>query len=189
MLQQNKAMCFQSLLNIPFDELTRDEWEYVKSYNKQLQQQLEQAYRNDNFNCYNRQGGIIKGNEFLQKERRRVASGELVMVCCDVAGMGKRNSEIGELAVNRAIALSLEEIKSWRGVHFLSQLNSGDEFVFVVDKVDAEGILQRMNGIFQQYGFDGIYGAVTEIRNEYIQSANDGMKSVYEIKKSLKSAL
>ncbi|MBW4635741.1 MAG: hypothetical protein KME30_28840 [Iphinoe sp. HA4291-MV1] len=37
--------------------------------NKLLKQQLEKAYINSNFGCYNRAGAQAKGNEFLQKER------------------------------------------------------------------------------------------------------------------------
>ena len=171
------------LLNTPFDELTQLEWERLKRHNKQLRHQLEKSFINDNFGCYNRAGAIARGNEFLMKERRRVASGELVMVCCDIAGMGRRNSEIGEVAVNNAIASSLKEIRSWRGVFFISQLNSGDEFVFIVDRVDEDGIVSRMNGVFKKYGFDGIYAAVSDIRADYIQSANTGMERVYQLKK------
>jgi hypothetical protein len=159
--------------------------------NISLKRKLEQAYTSSNFGCYNRVGAEAKGNEFLRKERRRVASGELVMVCCDIAGMGRRNSEIGEIAVNNAISLCLKTIHNWRGVHFVSQLNSGDEFVFVVDRVDVNGIIPRMDALFKDAGFDGIYGAVSSITNGYIQSANDGMQLVYRIKslaKKLKHA-
>ena len=182
-LQKTSNHEFSELLNTPFDELTCEEWEQLKESSKQLQYPLEQACINDNFGYYNRVGAITRGNEFLLQERRRVASGELVMVCCDIARMGRRNSEIGEVAVNNAIALSLKEIRSWHGVNFLSQLNSGDEFVFIVDQVDGDGIISWMNGVFKEYGFDGIYAPFTDIRADYIQSANTGVERVYELKK------
>ncbi len=173
---------FNKLLDKPFDELTVPEWEHLKQHNADLQQKLELAYTNSNFGCYNRAGAEVKGNEFLLKERRRVASGELVMVACDIAGMGKRNSEIGEVAVNKAIAFILKEIRTWRGIFFISQLNSGDEFVFIVDRVDALDIIPRMNALFQDAGFEGIYGAVEPINDDYIKSANDGMELVNKLK-------
>ncbi|MBW4632953.1 MAG: hypothetical protein KME30_13950 [Iphinoe sp. HA4291-MV1] len=150
--------------------------------NKSLKQELEKAYTNSNFGCYNRSGAEKRGNEFLTRERRRVQSGQLVMVVCDIAEMGKRNNDIGEEAVNKAIASALAEIRQWRGVEFISQLNSGDEFVFIVDKVDVEGIVTRMDGVFRRHGFEGIYGAVVRIAGCYITSANNGMNSVYKQK-------
>ncbi len=102
--QREEKTDLEKLLDKPFDELTVYEWEQLKQHSADLQQKLELAYTNSNFGCYNRAGAEALGNEFLQKERRRVASGELVMVCCDIAGMGRRNSEIGEVAVNNAIA-------------------------------------------------------------------------------------
>ncbi len=177
----------EELLDKPFDELTVDEWKQLKLQSADLQQKLELAYTNSNFGCYNRAGAEALGNEFLLKERRRVASGELVMVACDIAGMGRRNSEIGEVAVNSAIATSLKEIRSWRGIFFISQLNSGDEFVFIVDKADAIDIIPRMNALFQDAGFQGIYGAVEPINDDYIKSANDGMELVYKLKQFAKT--
>ncbi|MBW4635059.1 MAG: hypothetical protein KME30_25110 [Iphinoe sp. HA4291-MV1] len=150
--------------------------------NKLLREKLEKAYTNSNFGCYNRAGAEVRGNEFLQHNRRRAASGQLVMVCCDVIGMGKRNNDVGEEAVNKAIATALAEIRQWRGVEFISQLNSGDEFVFVVDKVDVEGIVPRMDAVFRCHGFEGIYGAVVRITGCYITSANNGMDEVYKQK-------
>lgn len=154
--------------------------------NKALKEKLEQAYINSSFGCYNRAGAEAKGNEFLQKERRRVASGELVMVCCDIKGMGRRNSEIGEVAVNQAIASCLTQIRQWRGVEFISQLNSGDEFIFVVDAVDVEGILLRMDLAFREQGFNGIYCAATPIESDYVGTAQRGMAKVYEQKQGVK---
>ncbi len=154
--------------------------------NANLRRQLELAYTNSNFGCYNRAGAEAKGNEFLVKERRRVASGELVMVCCDIAGMGKLNTQIGEVAVNNAIATSLKEIRTWRGIFFISQLNSGDEFVFIVDKADAIDIIPRMNVLFQGAGFEGVYGVVEPLGDDYISSANDGMNLVYQLKEFAK---
>ena len=180
--QHSEKTNLDRLLDKPFDELTVPEWELVAQNNADLSRQLELAYTSSNFGCYNRAGAEVRGNEFIQKERRRIASGELVMVCCDIAGMGRRNSEIGERSVNNAIATSLKEIQSWRGVHFLSQLNSGDEFVFVVDRVDAAGIVPRMDALFKSAGFEGIYGAVEPINDDYIKSANDGMELVYKLK-------
>ena len=161
----------------------------LKRENLHLRCQLELAYTNSNFNCYNRAGAEVRGNEFLLKERRRVASGELVMVACDIAGMGKRNTEIGELPVNQAVRSCLNQIRSWRGVFFISQLNSGDEFVFVVDRVDAIGIVPRMDALFKSAGFDGVYGVVNPIGGDYIQSANDGMSQVYQLKQFTKTLL
>ena len=159
----------------------------VISENAGLKRRLELAYTSDNFGCYNRVGGHVKGNEFLQKERRRIASGQLTMVCCDIAGMGKRNTEIGEVAVNQAIRQCLTLIRSWRGIFFISQLNSGDEFVFIVDRVDAIDIIPRMDSLFKSAGFDGIYGVVNPIGDDYISSANDGMSLVYQMKSFAKS--
>ncbi len=102
--QHEEKTDLNSLLDKPFDELTVCQWEQLKQQSADLQQKLELAYTNSNFGCYNRAGAEAKGNEFLHKERRRIASGELVMVCCDIAGMGRRNSEIGEVFVNNAIA-------------------------------------------------------------------------------------
>ncbi len=139
--QREEKTDLEKLLDKPFDELTVYEWEQLKQHSADLQQKLELAYTNSNFGCYNRAGAEALGNEFLQKERRRIASGELVMVCCDIAGMGKLNTQIGESRVNNAIATSLKEIRTWRGIFFISQLNSGDEFVFIVDRVDAIDIV------------------------------------------------
>jgi len=41
-------------LDKPFDELTVDEWEFLKQHSADLRRQLEQAYISDNFGCYNR---------------------------------------------------------------------------------------------------------------------------------------
>ena len=154
----------------------------LKRENISLKRQLELAYTNSNFNCYNRAGAEAKGNEFIAKERRRIASGELVMVASDIAGMGRRNSQIGEPAVNDAVRQCLALIRSWRGIFFISQLNSGDEFIFVVDRVDAGGIIPRMDSLFKSAGFDGVYGVVNPIGGDYIKSANDGMSLVYQLK-------
>lgn len=153
--------------------------------NQRLVALLEQAYISDNFGCYNRRGGEIKGNEFLFKERRKVASGELVMLCCDIAGMGNLNTKIGELAVNVAVKNSLETIRSWRGVQFISQLNSGDEFIFIIDKGDIE-IIDRMDIIFKECGFDGVYTATSPVTTDFIGSANILMGEIYQIKRQKK---
>lgn len=153
--------------------------------NRFLKEKLEQAYINTNFGCYNRAGAEVKGNEFLQKERRRAQSGELVMVCCDIKGMGKRNNEVGEEAVNEAIATCLQQIRQWRGIEFISQLNSGDEFVFIVDAVDSQGVVVRLDGVFKNAGFDGIYSAVIPIGECYISTANCAMNEVYRQKKTV----
>jgi len=65
----------EEALEKPFDELTVAEWERIKSNSALIRSQLEQAYQSDNFGCYNRVGGRVKGNEFIAKERRRLASG------------------------------------------------------------------------------------------------------------------
>ncbi|MDF5732480.1 MAG: hypothetical protein PUP92_31910 [Rhizonema sp. PD38] len=49
------------LLDTPFDELTREEWERLKANKKQLQNQLEKSFINDNFGCYNRAGASTRG--------------------------------------------------------------------------------------------------------------------------------
>lgn len=183
----NDAWNINELLDTPFDELTQMEWERLKQHYKRLHTSLEQAYTNSNFGCYNRAGAEAKGNEFFEKERRRIASGELVMVCCDIAGMGKRNTEIGEVAVNQAIYQTLAIIRSWRGIFFISQLNSGDEFIFIADRVDAVDVIPRMDSLFKSVGFDGIYGVVNPIGNDYISSANEGMSLVYQMKSFAKS--
>jgi hypothetical protein len=152
--------------------------------NNKLKDLLEKAYLSDNFGCFNRVGGEIKGNEYLLKERRRVLTGELVMLCCDIAGMGNLNSRIGELAVNAAIKGNLDTIKTWRNVKFISQLNSGDEFVFIVHKEDTE-IINRIDILFKQCGFDGVYAAIADIdyNKDYICNANTIMREIYELKK------
>jgi hypothetical protein len=152
--------------------------------NNRLKKLLEKAYLSDNFGCFNRFGGEIKGNEYLLKERRKVASGELVMMCCDIAGMGNLNSLVGELVVNEAVRSSLETIRRWRGVHFISQLNSGDEFIFLIDKGDIE-IINRIDLIFKAHGFGGVYAVIADIDcgKDYICNANVIMEKVYETKK------
>lgn len=154
--------------------------------NELLHKELERAYINSNFNCYNRNGAEVKGNRFLETERRRAESGELAMICFDVAGMGNRNQEIGELAVNEAIAAAIGEIKAWRGIEFFSQLNSGDEFVLLTDKVHTAGILDKLDVLFKTHGFEGIYGTVENVVDCYIESANKAMEKVYELKKKVK---
>lgn len=151
----------------------------------ELEAELERAYTNDNFGCYNRSGAKIKGNQFLAKERRRIDAGELCMITCDVAGMGKLNSAIGELAVNQRIADALAFIRTWRGIEFVSQVNSGDEFAFICSKNDANGIEHRMDVLFKLCGFGGAYTAKVELLADYIESANIGMTIVYENKKAL----
>ncbi|MBW4635742.1 MAG: hypothetical protein KME30_28845 [Iphinoe sp. HA4291-MV1] len=116
--------------------------------------------------------------------RRRIASGELIMICSDIAGVGQRNCEIGEVAVNEAITEALATIRSWRGVFFISQLNSGDEFVFIVDRADAAGLFPRIDAVFRSYGFNGAYLACCEIEGCYISSALKGMKLTYQQKNS-----
>lgn len=148
----------------------------------ELEQQLELAYMNDNFGCYNRAGAKMMGNAFLNKERRRVESGELCMVTCDVAGMGKLNSNIGELSVNQRIKDALAFIRTWRGIEFVSQVNSGDEFAFICHENDADGIMDRMDTLFKVCGFAGAYTAKVELLADYIESANKGMALVYEVK-------
>ena len=149
----------------------------------ELEQALEAAYTNDNFGCYNRAGAKVKGNEFIQKERRRIDSGELCMVTCDVAKMGLLNSEIGEPAVNQRVSDALAFIRTWRGIEFVSQVNSGDEFAFVVGKNDADGIMVRMDILFKMCGFGGAYAAKVELLSDYLETANLGMQIVYKEKK------
>ena len=149
--------------------------------------EVEKAYVNDNFGCFNRAGAIALGNKFIKREQRRVKSGDLVMVAIDIAGMGQKNAEIGEIAVNEAIAKSLAEIKKFREVEFISQLNSGDEFCFVCDAGDAIGLIERMNRTFISHGFnEGIYAATVTICGDYVSTANRGMQEVYKIKMSKK---
>ena len=152
----------------------------VKSYH--TSRLLDKSLISTNFGCYNRAGAEIKGNEFIRKERRKVASGELVMVACDIAGMGKLNTLKGELWVNRAIAACISDIRLWRGVRFISQINSGDEFAIVVDKIDAAGLLHRIDDLFQAEGFTGVYGVIVPLKDCYINSANQGMQEVYQLK-------
>lgn len=155
---------------------------------RRLKSALERAYINSNFGCYNRAGAEVRGNEFMKQERRRIASGQLVMVSCDIAGMGALNSDIGEEAVNDRIAQGLSEIRQWRGVKFVSQINSGDEFAFVVDRSDAEGIGDRMDELFKGLGFKGAYVAAITLEpgSQYFASANKGMQQVYELKRLAK---
>ena len=145
---------------------------------------LSNAYINSNFNCYTRVGAEVVGNELLRKERRRIASGQLAMITFDVAGMGEKNIEIGELAVNAAIKSVLDDIKSWRGVRFLSQINSGDEFAIVVDRVDVDGIAIRIDELLKLAGFKGAYVAslLIDPSHSYFDAAHKGMESVYKVK-------
>ena len=152
----------------------------------ELESQLESAYTNDNFGCYNRSGAKIKGNEFIQRERRRVESGELCMITCDVAGMGVLNPAMGESDVNQRISDALAFIRTWRGIEFVSQVNSGDEFAFIVGKNDSEGIMDRMDALFKVCGFAGAYTAKVELMSDYIETANQGMQLVYEAKQKNK---
>ena len=152
----------------------------------ELESQLEKAYTNDNFGCYNRAGAKVRGNEFLAKERRRIDAGELCMITCDVAGMGKLNSAIGELAVNQRITDALAFIRTWRGIEFVSQVNSGDEFAFICHENDSEGIMDRMGALFKVCGFAGAYTAKVELLADYIETANMGMAIVYEVKQKSK---
>jgi len=153
----------------------------LRNENQQLKEALTLAYRSSNFNCYNRSGGEVHGADIIRRERRRCSSGELHMICLDIAGLGVMNQRIGEPAVNLKVSECLQAVQAMRGVELVAQLNSGDEFTLLVDSVDAEGVVSRARGLFIASGFDGLYAAVGAIDPEksYVQNADCLMKSVY----------
>jgi len=156
----------------------------LRSENQQLRAALATAYQSTNFGCLNRNGGESQGTTLISLERRRCSSGELVMVAADIAGMGALNQRVGETVVNSKVRDCLRTLSSMRGVEFTAQLNSGDEFVFIVDSVDADGIVQRMRGLFIAAGFDGLYAAAGAIDPDktYVENANRLMNGVYLLK-------
>jgi len=84
--------------------------------------------------------------------------------------------------VSDALAL----VRTWRGIEFVSQVNSGDEFAFICHENDSEGIMNRMDALFRMCGFAGAYTAKVELLADYIESANQGMQIVYEVKRKNK---
>jgi hypothetical protein len=88
------------------------------------------------------------------------------------------------LAVNCAVRSCLEIIRCWRGIYLISQLNSGDEFIFLIDKGDVE-IINRIDRLFKECGFGGVYAATADIDcgKDYICNANMIMEKIYEIKR------
>jgi len=153
----------------------------LRSENQQLRAALAIAYQSTNFGCFNRCGGESHGTTLLSLERRRCASGDLVMICADIAGMGILNQRLGETVVNSKVRSCLRTLASMRGVEFTAQLNSGDEFVFIVDHADSNGIVQRMRGLFIAAGFSGLYTDVGIIDPSvsYAENANRLMQKVY----------
>ena len=153
----------------------------LRNENQQLKAALAIAYQSTNFGCYNRSGGEIHGADIIRRERRRCSSGELVMICFDVAGLGSMNQRIGETAVNLRVSECLKFVQGMRGIELVAQLNSGDEFTLLVDSADAEGVVSRARSLFVSSGFDGLYAAVGAIDPEksYVQNADCLMKSVY----------
>jgi len=149
--------------------------------NRKLKAALTLAYRSTNFSCLNRGGGEVHGADIIRRERRRCSSGELHMICFDIAGLGALNQRIGETAVNLKVSECLQVVQGMRGVELVAQLNSGDEFTLLVDSADAEGVVSRARSMFIESGFDGLYAAVGAIDPEksYAQNANCLMKSVY----------
>jgi len=153
----------------------------LRNENQQLKAALAIAYQSSNFNCYNRSGGEVYGAALLVQERRRCASGQLVMVCADIAGMGALNQRLGETVVNSKVRSCLRTLASMRGVEFTAQLNSGDEFVFIVDGSDSDGIVQRMRSLFVEAGFSGLYaaGGAIDPSKTYAENADRLMNGVY----------
>jgi len=84
--------------------------------------------------------------------------------------------------VSDALAL----VRTWRGIEFVSQVNSGDEFAFIVGRNDSEGVMSKMNALFKMCGFAGAYTAKVELLADYIETANLGMQLVYEAKQKNK---
>jgi hypothetical protein len=144
---------------------------------------LNRAYINDNFGCYTRLGGIVNGSKIIKRDRRKIASGKIVLIACDVAGMGLLNSKIGEIAVNNAVKSALLEVKSWRGVKLIAQVNSGDEFAIILDSVDAAGVVGKLQSLFVSHGFKGVYTAITTLNQGYQHATVKGMETVYNEKR------
>jgi len=153
----------------------------LRNENQQLKAALAIAYISSNFGCFNRNGGESHGTTLLSLERRRCASGELVMICADIAGMGALNQRLGETVVNSKVRGCLRSLASMRGVEFTAQLNSGDEFVFIVDGSDSDGIVQRMRSLFVEAGFSGLYaaGGAIDPSKTYAENADRLMNGVY----------
>jgi len=149
--------------------------------NQQLKDALAIAYISSNFGCFNRCGGECKGAALINLERRRCSSGSMVMVCLDIGGLGALNQLIGESAVNAKVRDCLKSVQAMRGISFVAQLNSGDEFVLMVDSADAEGLIERMRGLFISTGFSGLYAAAGAIDpgKTYVENANRLMELVY----------
>jgi len=149
--------------------------------NRQLKAALAIAYMSSNFGCFNRGGGESQGAALINLERRRCSSGAMVMICLDIGGLGALNQLIGESAVNTKVRDCLKTVQGWRGISFVAQLNSGDEFVLMTDSVDAKGLIERMRGLFISTGFSGLYAAVGTINPDetYVQNANRLMELVY----------
>lgn len=156
----------------------------LRRENERLKKALKAAYHSSNFDCLNRAGGEAVGTEFIQQERRRCASGQLVMICADVAGLGVVNRLYGEATANQWIRECLAAVRDVTSVKLISQLNSGDEFIFLVDRVDAEGLILRMRTMFKDRGFLGLYAASGEVdpNLSWIENADRIMKRVYEQK-------
>ena len=157
--------------------------------NLHLTKTIKQACINPDFGCYNKFGGQRLGAQFIKKEKRKLASGVLLLMVCDIGGMGLLNDLVGEAEVNNRIKKALENIRTWRGLYnFEAQINSGDEFAFFVDAVDAKGVGDRMNKLFQFHGFSGVYYATREVKsNNFFQEAQMAMEEVYVLKKMLKA--
>jgi hypothetical protein len=121
---------------------------------------LEELSNNDNFGCLNRAAMRIT-------VERRVAktSGLLGLIAIDVAGMSTANSREGEPWVNHRIFSALEWLReNTRGSDsIIGQLNSGDEFLFLVDLGEVQGFLARVIEAFNRFnlnpdsGKDGAY--------------------------------
>lgn len=156
--------------------------------NTELRAQLERSYFSTNFGCLNRTGCEVQGTRLIKQERRRCASGELVLICADIGGMGTANKLYGEVEVNSRVRKSLEEIAQMRGIELLliGQLNSGDEFLFAVNRSDADGVINRMRKLITDAGFSGLYASTIEIQPDlsWIDNANNGMKRIYDQKSS-----
>lgn len=157
---------------------------FLKQKIAQLEHDLQEAYQSKNFGCLNRNGGEVVGDRIVKRERRRCATGELVLVCSDIGGMGVLNQLYGEQAVNEKVARCLVAIRQFRGIQMVSQINSGDEFMLMVDAADAEGVIGRMRDLFMDEGFLDLYAAYGPINpsQPLIESAKQLMKEVYRLK-------
>jgi len=160
------------------------EYPLLKQKIAQLEHDLQEAYQSKNFGCLNRNGGEVIGDRIVKRERRRCASGELVLVCWDIGGMGVLNQLYGESVVNEKMTRCIAAIQQFRDIRMVGLVNSGDEFMLMVDAVDAEGLIKRMRELVMGEGFLDLYAAVGSINpsRHLMESVKPIMDEVYRQK-------